>query len=195
MHGRITSFRIEKHKKSQEPALAVSCGKLVRRFPQAERKIGVEPRFSAPKKMGVEPRFWADREIPVRPQFLRSVVRRLPQVESGKTVSGDRNRGAVSVGAAGNESPCTRALTGPGFGYGGQHADRLSSCCAIRIPEASFEETNRAGNSRGGGRYPCPGADSNRRLSSLSTGGFGGLYRNTGVEPATLRLTVVCSTH
>lgn len=43
------------------------------------------------------------------------------------------------------------------------------------------------------GQYPCQGADSNRRLSSLPLVASHALSRNAGLEPTTLRLTVVCS--
>ena len=178
MHGRITSFCVE--------------------------KIGVEKIG----RIGVEPRFRADREIPVRPHFLVAARNRgstpiflgnwcggFHRSKAGRRCPACRNQGAVSAGVSGDESPSIGAITGPGFGHGGQHADRRTSCCACRFVEAGFAESGGAGSSRGGGQYPCPGADSNRRLSSLSTGGFGGLCRNTGVEPATLRVSVVCSTH
>ena len=111
--------------------------------------------------------FSTGREKSVRPHFLLKLVRRLPQAESGKTVSVVRNRGAMLSGISGNELPSIREYIGPGFGYGGQHADRRTVCCAKRVLEAGFAKMIRAGSSRVGGSITAKERSRTARLASL----------------------------
>jgi hypothetical protein len=109
-------------------------------------------------------------------------------------VAGVRNRYAVSTGTRGRIALRVREETGYEFRYDGQHADRQSRCCVNRLPKQASSE-GICGRQPRWWQYPCPGADSNRRLPSLplvASQAF--VVRNTGIEPATIRVSVVGST-
>ena len=109
-------------------------------------------------------------------------------------MTGVRNQSAVASGTSGEDSPTARDNTGPGFGYGGQHADRQAHCCARPVAKASFFERTCAGGSRGWWAYArfVRSRTADFRLYHFEA--YQALARNAGLEPATLRVTVVCST-
>ena len=105
-----------------------------------------------------------------------------------------RNRGAMLSGIPGNELPLIREYIGPGFGYGGQHADRRTDCCTKRVDEASFANMDRAGSSRGGGSITAKERSRTARLASFPLVALEAFskYRSRTGNPT---INVVCSTH
>ena len=61
----------------------------------------------------------------------KNKVRRPPQFNRGKTVSGEPESRCGGIRSAGDKSPVARDGTGPGFGCAGQHADWRKRCCEL----------------------------------------------------------------